>query len=55
MDMMDKVSKSFIRDMNETLQNGLDAVIDTNEYALKYPLPYRFSEREPWTAPLLCG
>lgn len=55
MDMMDNVSKAFIRDMNETLQNWLDAVIDHNEYALKYPLPYRFSEREPWTAPLACG
>lgn len=46
--MMDRVSKSFVRDMNETLQTGLDAIIDHNDYALKYPLPYRFSDRRKW-------
>jgi hypothetical protein len=48
MDLMDRVNKAFVRDMNETLQNWLDAVIDHNDYSLKYPLPFRQSNRETW-------
>lgn len=48
MEILDRVSKQFVTDMNLILENSLDSQIKKEEYPLKYPLPYRYTKRKPW-------
>lgn len=48
MEILDRVAKQFITDMNLILETSLDSQVKQEEYPLKYALPYRYSKRKPW-------
>lgn len=41
--------------MNNVLERALDVQIDSEDYPLKYPLPYRYTKRKPWYEGDICG
>ncbi len=47
MEILDRVAKQFITDMNLVLETSLDSQVKQEEYPLKYPLPYRYTKRKP--------
>jgi hypothetical protein len=48
MEILDRVAKQFVTDMNLVLETSLDSQVKQQEYPLMYPLPYRYSKRKPW-------
>lgn len=55
MEILDRVSKQFVTDMNLILEGALDSQVRKEKYSLKYPLPYRYSKRKPWYEKDVCG
>lgn len=47
MEIRDRVSKQFIKDMNTVMEDAVYKQIDVKDYPLKYPLPFRYSKRIP--------
>ena len=39
-------SRDFIKQMNELLQESLEATVRQRDYPMKYPLPLSFTERK---------
>jgi hypothetical protein len=46
-EIVERVAKQFISDMNLILEKWLDTKVEQEVYQLKYPLPYRYSKRKP--------